>query len=100
MAKKTNRNKYPYLVFLGLALWLAETWYFGWNDKPENAAEALLDTISVILIGWGLIGDLLRNVRITKTYNNVTNTKKLTILDQRPNGKTIRNYNIKNAETK
>ncbi len=95
---KKPKNKYPYLVFIGLALWLAETWYFGWNDKPENEAERVLDIISGILIIWGLVGDILRNVRITKTYHNITNAKKLTILDQRPNGKTVRNYNVKTED--
>jgi hypothetical protein len=93
-----KRNKYPYLAFLGLAIWLAENFYFGWNAKPESGLESGLDLLSQVLIIWGIVGDLLRNVRITKTYHNITNAKKLTILDQRPNGKTVRNYSVKTEE--
>lgn len=100
MSKRKPINKYPVIVVIALALWIGESAYFGWNRTAQSPAESFLDLLSGILLFWGIVGDLLRNVRITKTYNNVTNAKKLTILDQRPNGKTVRNYSVKTEEPK
>ena len=59
-------NKYITLVLLGFALWLLETAYFGWNMKPKSAVEAILDSVSVMLIAWGIIGDVLNGLLISK----------------------------------
>lgn len=77
MAKNNQRtfNKYFIILILGTVLWLAETAYFGFNDKPENGAEAALDILSFGMIFYGLIGDLLRNVRITKHYHSITTNR-------------------------
>jgi len=85
---KTRFNKYPVIAVIGFMLWLGETWAFGWNAKPQTSGESTLDLISGLLIGWGICGDILRNVKITKNYHNITNTKKLIYQDQRVNGKT------------
>jgi len=100
MSKRKQINKYPIIVVIALALWLGESAYFGWNKTAQSPVESFLDLLSGILLFWGIVGDLLRNVRITKTYNNVTNAKKLTILDQRPNGTTVRNYKVSAKDTK
>lgn len=83
---KSNR-KYTALVLIGLALWLAETAYFGWNDRPENGIEGALDIVSAVLIIWGVIGDITTNMKVVKHYHNITNTKKLNYIDQRVDGK-------------
>lgn len=72
-----RKNKYLILVVAGFILWIAETAYFGWNARPETAGERTLDFISGIMIGWGIFGDLLKNITIIKretTVNNI-NTK-------------------------
>lgn len=103
MAKNNQRvfNKYFIILILGTVLWFAETAYFGFNDKPENGAEAALDMLSFGMIFYGLIGDLMRNTRITKHYHNIStsrhiiNTKNVEVTgeDQVVNN----NYNIKNV---
>lgn len=84
-----KNKRYLTLVVVGLVLWLAETAYFGFNNEPENGLEAALDFITAVMIGWGIIGDLLTNVRIVKHEHYITNTKKLNYIDQRKNGKTV-----------
>lgn len=76
MAKRNKRprNKYFIILVLGFVLWLAETAYFGFNDKPANGLEATLDVATLLMMGYGFIGDLLRNVRITKSYHTVNTT--------------------------
>lgn len=59
-------NKYTYIAIAGFALWLGSTAFFGWNDEPINAAERVFDIASTILIFWGVIGDILKGVVITK----------------------------------
>ncbi len=69
------KYKYALLGFIGLGLWIGETWYFGWNKTPENGVEAMLDNLSSILILWGIIGDITTNLTIKKdTIVNTQNT--------------------------
>lgn len=78
-----SKHKYMILVVAGFILWIAETAYFGWNRTPETSGEATLDFISGIMIGWGILGDLLRNVTIVKrntTVNNI-NTKTVEVVN-------------------
>lgn len=72
---------YKWLVVIGIIFWIAETWYFGWNREPQSAQEGIADFIVGIMIFWGVIGDVLQNVRIQKfntTHNNI-NTKTVQI---------------------
>ncbi len=39
---------------VGLAFWIAETWYFGWNKFPESHIEAGCDVIATALMSYGL----------------------------------------------
>lgn len=74
MARRNRQvNKYFIILVLGFVLWLAETAYFGFNDKPENGLEATLDVATLLMIVYGVIGDLSRNVRITKHYHHYNN---------------------------
>lgn len=79
---------YKIIFFLGLILWIAETALFGWNDKPVNDYERILDTLSWIFILWGILGDLLSNLKIEKNETNNINTKNVNI-----NGKPVIKFN-------
>lgn len=61
-------KKYTYIIIIGWILWISETWYFGWNDKPINNIEHTLDLLSQFLILWGVIGDITTNLTIQKNY--------------------------------
>ncbi len=67
------KNFYKIIFFIGLALWWAETVYFGFNRKPENGIEAMLDITSVILMVYGIVADILTNLTIKK--DTVINTQ-------------------------
>lgn len=88
MSKQRHASKrfYRWLAILGIALWFAETAYFGFNKTPGSGLEGALDFLSGVMIFWGIIGDLLTNVRITKT--DIVNTRKMNYIDQREKGKT------------
>lgn len=84
----SKKRFYRWLVFIGFAIWLAETAYFGFNDKPENAIEGALDFATAIMIGWGIFGDLTSNLKISKHEYNNYRANKLVFNDQRTKGKT------------
>lgn len=67
-------NKYFIVLVLGFALWIGETVYFGFNDKPESGLEGLLDVVSFLMMIYGVVGDLLTNLRIHKHYHNINTT--------------------------
>lgn len=62
-------NKYVWLVIAGAALWIAETAAFGFNDKAASGLESALDLIASTMIFWGIGGDILQNVNISKVTN-------------------------------
>ena len=61
-------NKYNLMALTGFILWVTSTIYFGMNKTPQSSAEVFTDTLSVILVFWGIIGDLLTNIKIVKNY--------------------------------
>lgn len=67
------KQKYFAIATFGFVLWLAETAYFGFNATPENNIEKTLDLVSGILIGWGIIGDILSGIEIHKKSTSVFN---------------------------
>lgn len=97
-------NKYFIILVLGFVLWLAETAYFGFNRTPENGMEATLDVATALMMIYGVIGDLSRNVRITKSYNNVTtnhiNTKKVELTGDHHEVVTKQAFNVFEKEAK
>lgn len=95
-----KKRFYRWLAILGIVLWLAETAYFGFNDKPENGLEAALDFITAVMIFWGIIGDLLSNLKITKHEYNNYRANKIIYSDQRTRGKTAINTNLRVAKDK
>jgi len=60
---------YAFLALCGFALWVLETAYFGFNDNPESGLEAMLDTISFVMIIWGVIGDIAGELYVIKINN-------------------------------
>lgn len=40
------------LFWIVIVFWVAETWWFGWNDKPINEYEKMCDCI--VQFGLGL----------------------------------------------
>jgi len=43
--------KLYWILFLsGAGFWFVETWFFGWNMRPEGIAEKICDYLSVMLI--------------------------------------------------
>jgi len=75
--KQIIKQKYFAIATIGFILWIGETAFFGWNAKPESVAESTLDVLSALLIGWGIIGDILKGVEIHKkshtTFNETHN---------------------------
>lgn len=75
---------YRYLTLFGFTFWILESAYFGWNMKPINIFESFADIMSQATIWWGIVGDILTNLNITKNENNTINTKNVSI-----NGKPV-----------
>lgn len=75
---------YRFLVLAGFIFWISESAYFGWNEKPINVFERWADIASQIMLWWGIIGDLLTNIKIEKSETNNINTKNVNI-----NGKPV-----------
>lgn len=71
--KTLAKQKYFVIATVGFILWISETAYFGFNATPENNVEKTLDLLSGLLIGWGIIGDILKGVEIHKKSNTVFN---------------------------
>lgn len=65
-------NFHKVIALVGLVLWAVETAYFGFNKESQSGAESLLDNISFILIGWGILGDLLNGISISKSIKTDT----------------------------
>lgn len=67
-------NKYIAIALAGFVLWIAETAFFGWSERPVNGFEAILDVLSMALIIWGIGGDILSGVTFTKTTDVLSPT--------------------------
>jgi hypothetical protein len=59
--------KYTYLVIAGFLFNILTSWYFGWNMEASSPAEVVTDNISLVMIIWGVIGDVLKNVTWQKS---------------------------------
>lgn len=67
-------NKYDILFFVGVAMWIGETAYFGFNDKPINGYEKAADIISFFMMGYATI------------QSWATNKQPLTVIQAPDNG--------------
>jgi len=61
-----ERKPYAVLAIFGFCLWVLETTYFGFNKTAQSGAESMLDTISWLLIIWGILGDLAKALYVVK----------------------------------
>jgi vacuolar-type H+-ATPase subunit I/STV1 len=43
------------LLFIGFLFNVLETWYFGWNLKPQSVPEAYCDGLSDLILFLGLV---------------------------------------------
>ena len=69
------KYKYATLALAGFTIWMLETAYFGYNRTAQSGIEHILDTISWIFIIWGVLGDILTNLKIEKTTHYDIHTK-------------------------
>ena len=46
------------ILYLGVAFWILETAYFGWNQTAQSAAERVSDLIAGALMGYGMIATI------------------------------------------
>jgi len=104
MRKKVtwSYNKYFIILLIGFFGWIAETIYFGFNSTPENGVEGFLDVVFGLMMAYGVIGDLLRNVEIHKNYYKYkeTNIKTRTVEIKGDNPKVDYNFGTTREETK
>jgi len=42
-------------ILAGLAFWLFETWWFGWNMRPSCGAERLCDDLALVIVAYGCL---------------------------------------------
>lgn len=82
------KRKHLILIAIGFAVWLTETAAFGWNSTPHSYAEAHWDGLGIVIILWGIIGDILSNVEFHKNYykykeTNIT-TRKVEVKGDNP----------------
>lgn len=50
---KSNPRLFRAMFWIGFALWIAETWWFGWNLTPSCTAERVCDWISLLAMAFG-----------------------------------------------
>jgi hypothetical protein len=64
-------KRYPYkALFIGGALlWIIETGLFGWNMTAQSVLEYILDFVSVLMMFWGALGDIARQLYVIKIDN-------------------------------
>lgn len=62
-------NKYDFIFLSGIALWILETWVFGWNRVAQSVPEMMLDRISMVLIGYGAISTFITQLRSPVVVN-------------------------------
>src|SRR5437870_4136001 len=56
--EREHMNRFTWIALTGFVLWIAESWFFGWNKTPQSPLEQILDTISVVLMFWGIVGEM------------------------------------------
>lgn len=64
--------KYPLMALAGFILWLIGTIHGGWSLESQSSFESFTDFVGMVLLWWGIIGDILTNVQIHKVQNITT----------------------------
>lgn len=79
MKAKLTKHGYKLLAFAGFVLWISETAYFGWNMTAQSGMEKMLDQVALIMMGYGISGDIAKQVKIHRhiTKNYEVNTDKI-----------------------
>lgn len=82
-----SKNYFRYIFWAGFAVWFIGSWVGNWNRFAETTLEGYTDFIGGLLLAYGGLGDVLRNMTINKTYEGDTfNNKHFNYIDKRPNG--------------
>jgi len=77
-----TETQYKILVAIGFIIWIIGTWYGGWQREAQSGFERMTDTIGLILVFWGVFGDIANNL----TINKITKIKtKKTIVEVKSN---------------
>lgn len=93
-----NKKFYIGLFLAGLAIQIIEDIIFGWGN-PGHGVAGFMDVVSGIFLIWGLLGDLLSNLTLTKNETHNITTKHLTIEDRRgTDAKTVFNSIVTNSK--
>lgn len=94
------KRKHAIIIGIGLAVWLAETAAFGWNWHPQSYAEARWDGLGIVIILWGIIGDIFSGLEIHKHYNDNSTTNITTDKVNAPDATTLHyHFGTTRAET-
>lgn len=74
--------KYSLIFAYGLLLYGVQIYIFGWETTKVtgNPIHRLLDLFSTLFMSWGVVGDVLSNITISKV-NNIT-AKAVNVLGQ------------------
>lgn len=56
-------------MWVGLAMWLLETAFFGWHATSHSTVESFFNQLSLVLILYGIVGSWL------KSFKTVINIK-------------------------
>jgi hypothetical protein len=76
-------NKFDYYFLAGIALWFAETAYFGWNQHAQSPMEHMLDTVCLAFVFYGVIGGVVASIKPTTNIRIITDAE----VTQSPNPK-------------
>lgn len=71
MSKQTF---YRNLVVVGFAIWFFDTAVFGWKLRPTSGVDNMFSTLGMIVVAWGILGDLSSNLTFTKSTNIKSHT--------------------------
>jgi hypothetical protein len=69
MTKQTLYKISVGMVIFGLLFWLAETWYFGFNQNAESTAENICDWVAIFFV---LVGFIIKPVNEEMYFNGCT----------------------------
>jgi hypothetical protein len=57
------------MVWLGLLLYFGENYYYGGNLQAKSFAEHVCDTLSTVLITWGILGAVAQEITVVRITN-------------------------------
>ncbi len=63
------KNYHTFLFLFGAILWFVGTWHGGWQDVAQSNFEKFTDFFGVILMFWGIFGDLIYGIEIHKHHH-------------------------------